>query len=87
MTVPRRYNARDAMTDTMESIPPSDRYAGLVVFGVVQIILGAICVLLTLAVATAAGAPASPGMPGKGPLAQALVIYALFAVYFVWLAG
>jgi hypothetical protein len=59
---------------------PRDRHAGLIVFGVLQILIGLICAAFTLFVAAAMG---TGQMPQGASMAPALVVYALGAVYFI----
>lgn len=61
-----------------------DRYAGLVLFGLVQVLLGLICAALALFVAAGfeAAQQRDPGAAG-GVLASGLVVYGLAAVYFI----
>jgi hypothetical protein len=66
-------------------VAPKDRSAGLVVFGLLQILLGLACIGLTLAVAAATEltATAPSTAPSGADLAAAIVVYALAAVYFI----
>ncbi|HVS30974.1 MAG TPA: hypothetical protein VMS98_05920 [Thermoanaerobaculia bacterium] len=66
-------------------VAPKDRSAGLVVFGLLQVLLGFVCIGFTLLVAAATefatNAPATA--PSGADLAGAMVVYALAAVYFL----
>src|SRR5688572_18576779 len=66
-------------------VAPKDRSAGLVVFGLLQILLGLACIGLTLLVAAATefAATAPSTAPSGADLAAAIVVYALAAVYFI----
>lgn len=64
-----------------------DRKTGLVLFGIIEIAIGFICVLFILLMllgrAMASRSPNPP--PGPSMMAPAIAIYALAAVAFVWL--
>jgi hypothetical protein len=67
-----------------------NRKTGLVIFGVVEILLGCLCVLFCLLVLSVGlmgeGAAAKAGsMPGKGSVLLALTMYGGLAVFFVWM--
>jgi hypothetical protein len=72
--------------------PPAehhDRSLGLVLFGIVEILIGAACALLiplvvvSVVVTSALGGPgASPDMAGTVPT---LILYAVLAVMFIWI--
>ena len=83
------------MTDAMEVVAGSefkDRKTGLVVFGILGIIAGALCVLTALGMvlgivggAHAATQPAAdPDMTAK-TMISAVVVYAAMAVWFIWM--
>ena len=69
----------------METRPYKDRSAGLAVFGTIHILLGLLCILLTLAIIAATeivtrrGTPAPP----QASLAQNVVMYTLAAAYLL----
>ena len=61
-----------------------DRRAGLVVFGIAQILIGIICAGLALGVAASAEIATRRGIPGAGSaVAAGMVVWGLAAVYFV----
>jgi hypothetical protein len=68
----------------MAEAAEKDRYAGLVVFGILQVVLGVLCAALALFIAARFELaqqrdPASAG----GTLASGLIVYGLGAVYFL----
>lgn len=78
------------MTST-EPLPPSqpafsDQRAGLIIFGVLEILIGCFCALMVpliflgLAAGKATGAP-----PDNGTIVFGVSIYAVIAIMFVWL--
>jgi hypothetical protein len=70
-----------------ESRPYRDRYAGLVCFGVLEILLGLMAVLglLSIVMVSAMGATAaSPGLSGR-TLLPAAAMYLSAAVFFCWM--
>jgi hypothetical protein len=73
-------------TDVLPAMPPltyKDRSAGLTVFGVLHILIGALCVLMLLATAAASELAARRGGQAIPMLAQTLLVYAFFVFYFV----
>lgn len=70
---------------TSPAAPAGDRSAGLILFGVLQLGVGAICAMIALAVAAAMSTtpPAAGTLPATGALAPTLVVYAIAAGYFV----
>jgi MFS family permease len=75
------------MADVVAAPPVAvarDRRAGLVVFGVAQILIGIICAGLALGVAASAEIATRQGIPGAGAaVAAGMVLWGLAAVYFV----
>jgi hypothetical protein len=72
--------------ETVQSPEYKDRKAGLVVFGVLQIILGSICVLVVtlMFLSMAAGIPGRPEM-GLGQVIYGAVLYLLLAAWLIWM--
>jgi hypothetical protein len=75
---------------TTDVLPPAaapvtykDRGAGLVLFGVLHVLIGALCALMLLATAAASERSAQRGAPAVPMLAQTLLVYAFFTFYFV----
>lgn len=60
-----------------------DRRTGLLIFGILHILLGALCVILMLGVAAASEIQTRRGGPPVPMLAQTLLVYAVFTFYFV----
>lgn len=77
----------------MNTIPPmvpetfKDRRTGLVVFGILTILLGAVCALLVPLMAFAAFLPARPGAPAQSihTVIPGMALYAALAIAFIWL--
>ncbi|MBI5686322.1 MAG: hypothetical protein HZC54_14710 [Verrucomicrobia bacterium] len=75
-----------------EPLPPSpsvfsDRRAGLIVFGVLEILIGCFCALLIplMVVGIAVGAKATGTPPDNNAIVPGVVVYGLAAIAFVWL--
>jgi len=79
---------RLGMTGTNDSTPDfKDRSAGLIIFGAVSILIGAVCALLvplSLAAVAFSGSAAGAGVDYRSAL-SASALYTVMAVVFVWL--
>ena len=75
----------EVVTAPASASAPGDRSAGLILFGVLQLGVGAICALIALAVAAAMSTnpQAVSGAPSTAALAPTLVVYGVAAGYFV----
>ncbi|HWS70473.1 MAG TPA: hypothetical protein VN605_00085 [Thermoanaerobaculia bacterium] len=74
----------EVITAPASASAPSDRSAGLIFFGVLQLGVGAICAMIALAVAAAMSTtpPVAGAMPSNVALAPTLVVYGVAAFYF-----
>jgi hypothetical protein len=75
----------EVVTAPASTSAPGDRSAGLILFGVLQLGVGAVCAMIALAVAAAMSTspPAAGAMPSTAALAPTLVVYGVAAGYFV----
>lgn len=76
--------------EMMQSSGFKDRKAGLVVFGILQIILGGVCVLaaplMVIAMIASAALPDSSAPPiNTGMMIPGILFYVLVAVWFIWM--
>ena len=62
-----------------------DRHAGLVVFGILELLLGCLCALLCPLMLLAASMSGQGGGMPPGMMIQNVVFYGLLAVAFIWL--
>ena len=75
--------------EAVQSLDFKDRKTGLVVFGILQIILGVLCALLVplmilgMIISTAAGEDAAEGFNLR-MMIPAILFYVLLAVWFIW---
>jgi hypothetical protein len=74
----------EVVTAPASAAAPGDRSAGLILFGVLQLGVGAICALIALAVAAAMSTtpPPTGSMPATAAFAPTLVVYGVAACYF-----
>lgn len=75
-----------------EPLPPSplaysDRRTGLIIFGVLEILIGCLCALIVplMIIGMAIGAKTTGAPPDNGAIFSGVVVYGLAAVAFVWL--
>lgn len=67
----------------MAETTPFDRSAGLIGFGVLQILIGLACVMLVLYIASGSELAVRQGPGGGAALASGLIVYGVASVYFV----
>lgn len=76
----------NAIETTADTVPVKDRKTGLIVFGILQLVLGGFCLLflLLMGLGTLLPQPAGAEMQVR-TLLPAVLVYLLLAVWFVWM--